>query len=257
MNGAFYIGATGLDAQQTALDVVANNIANINTVGFKRQTTRFSELVAPVRDELDAPIVQQGQALNASGVMVSATPHVWSQGDLMATGQAMDLAISGNGFLEALGPSGRTLLWRGGTLTVNADGFLATTDGTELRAMISVPQGATNLTIAGDGTVSALIDGQSQSQKLGQLEIAMVKDVDGLVDDSGGYYEVTDPADSYTVQAGEEGGGTFVQGSLEAGNVQLTQEMVTLMLLQRAYGANAQVVQASDQLMSIANQLRR
>ncbi|MEI9930255.1 MAG: flagellar hook-basal body protein [Rhizomicrobium sp.] len=257
MNGAFYIGALGLDAQQRALDVVANNIANINTTGFKRQTVRFSDLVSPIRDAEDNLAAVDGQSGAASGVMVASTPHVWSQGDLNTTGQTYDVAISGNGFLELMGPSGHTLLWRGGTLKVNEDGYLAASDGTVLRSSISVPQGATNLTIANNGAVYALIGGATQPRQLGTIDLAMAKDPDALVDDGGGYYEATDPSGVYSAQPGEDGSGTLVQGALESGNVQLTTEMVTLMLLQRAYAADAQVVQAGDQLMSIANDLRR
>jgi len=256
MNGAFYIGALGLDAQQRALDVVANNIANINTTGFKRQAVRFSELVSPVRDGQDLPVAGSDQALGLSGVSIGATTHVWSQGEITQTGQPLDLAINGDGFLELIGSAGRTLLWRGGTLKVNADGYLAASDGTVLRAMISVPQGSSNLIIGADGAVSVTPDGSTQAKQIGQLDIVLAKDLDGLADDGSGYYEAQDPSTIYTVKPGEEGGGSLVQGGIETGNVQLTNEMVTLMLLQRAYGANAQVVQAADQLMSIANDLR-
>jgi flagellar basal-body rod protein FlgG len=257
MNGAFYIGALGLDAQQKALDVVANNIANINTTGFKRQVVRFTELVGPVRDSADLPVAQIDDSANVSGVAVSATPRVWSQGDLNVTGQPLDIAIRGDGFIELLGSSGRTLLWRGGTLEINPDGYLAAADGTPLRTMISVPQGAANLSIASDGTVSATVDGASEPRQLGRIDLTMAKDINALADDGGGYFEAADPATTYTVRPGEEGGGLFVQGTLEGGNVQLSSEMITLLLLQRAFAADAQVVQAGDQLMSIANELRR
>lgn len=253
MNGAFYIGALGLDAQQRALDVVANNIANINTIGFKRQTARFSELVAALRDDADMPV---GNAC-ANGVTLTGTPHVWSQGEITMTGQPYDVAISGNGFLELVGPSGHPLLWRGGTLKVNEDGYLAAADGTMLRSMVSVPRGATNLAIAPNGIVTANVDGSATARQIGRIDVAMVKDPDSLVDNGAGRYEATDPASVMTCEPGQEGSGLLVQGGLESGNVQLTTEMVTLMLLQRAYAADAQVVQAGDQLMSIANDLRR
>ena len=257
MNGAFYIGALGLDAQQRALDVVANNIANINTTGFKRQTVQFSNLVAPVRDGEDFPVAGTDQSASLSGVTVASTPHVWTQGSLSVTGQPYDLAISGNGFIEMMGPSGHTLLWRGGTLKIDEEGNLAAADGTLLRANISVPQGATNLAISANGIVTAQIDNTTQVRQIGQIELAMVKDPDSLTDDGSGYYEAADESQVTSVRAGEEGSGTLVQGALEGGNVQLTNEMVTLMLLQRSYAADAQVVQAGDQLMSIANDLRR
>lgn len=257
MNGAFYIGAAGLNAQRHALEVVANNIANINTVGFKRSAVRFADLVAPVRDELDMPMTAPNWAAVLAGVTISSTPHVWSQGDLRQTGQQLDLAIDGQGFIEFLGAAGRSLVSRGGSLKVNEDGFLAAADGTPLRAMISVPLETTNLTIARDGTVSAQVAGQDDVRQLGQIDLVMVKDADAIVDVGGGYYEVTDAANAYAVQAGEGGGPAFVQGSLESANVRLTDEMTDLLLIQRAFAANAQVVQVSDQLMSITNELRR
>jgi flagellar basal-body rod protein FlgG len=257
MNGAFYIGATGLGAQQRALDVVANNIANINTLGFKRSAIRFSELVAPTRDNMDAPVVLPERTETLSGVGVNATPHIWTQGDLRQTGQQLDVAIEGEGFLETLGSSGRLLLWRGGTLKVNEDGYLAAADGTMLRAMISVPQGAGALAIGRDGVVTARVEGEASDVEIGQLELVMVKDKDSLADVGGGYYEALDGRAIYAVRPGEEGGGALVQGAIETANVQLSDEMVTLLLLQRAYAANAQVVQAGDQLMSITNSLRR
>jgi len=257
MNGAFYIGAIGLDAQQRALEVVANNIANINTTGFKRSGVSFSELIAPTQNDADLPVALANRASMMSGVAITSTPHVWTQGDLKQTGRQLDLAIDGQGFIELLGSTGQPLLWRGGSLKVNEDGYLSAADGTAMRAMISVPQGVTALAISRDGTVSAQISGASESQKLGQLDLVMVKDPDSLVDAGSGYYEPSDPAGVYTVQPGEDGGGTFAQGALESANVQLTDEMTTLLLTQRAFAANAQVVQAGDQLMSIVNSLRR
>lgn len=257
MNGAFYIGAIGLDAQQQALDAVANNVANVNTTAFKRQMVQFSELVTSARDTQDGTASANNPIAGFAGVAVTGTPRDWTQGALNQTGQPLDLAIQGDGFLQVLGPSGQTMLWRGGTLEVNAQGYLATTNGTTLQAMISVPQGAQNLTISSTGAVTAQVNGSSEPRQLGQLDIAMVKDPSGLVDEGGGYYETADAGDSYAVTPGSEGSGTLVQGSLETSNVQLTDEMINVLLAQRAYGASAQVVQAGDQLMSIVNSLRR
>lgn len=257
MNGAFYIGAAGLGAQQRALDVIAHNISNINTPAFKRSAVRFSELVAPTRDELDFPVATVERAETLGGARVSGSPRVWTQGNLRQTGGDMDIAIEGTGFLELTGPAGRTLLWRGGGMRVNEDGFLATAEGTPLRAMISVPQGASALAIDRDGAVSVTLEGEQGREQIGRLDIVIVKDPDGLAEVGEGYYELSDPASVFTVDAGEEGGGTFVQGAVEQANVALSDEMVTLLLLQRAYAANAQVVQAGDQLMAIANSLRR
>jgi len=255
MNGAFYVGAVGLDAQQRALDVVANNIANINTTAFKRSTVRFSELVSPMRDGDGLPLAPLRREGTLAGATIASTPLVWTQGPLRQTGSTTDLAVSGDGFIELMGPSGRELLWRGGGLQVNADGYLAATDGTPLQAMISVPNGATGLSIAADGTVSASVNGAAQ--QLGQIDLVMPRATEDLVSVGNGYYESADSSRLDAVRPGQDGVGTLVQGSLESSNVELTDEMTNLLMLQRAFAANAQVVQAGDQLMSIVNGLRR
>jgi len=256
MNGAFYIGAIGLDAQQRALEVVANNVANINTAAFKRSTVQFSELVAPLRDRDDL-VLQQTGASHLQGVTLGAAPIVWSQGAMQQTGQPMDLAINGDGFIELAGPSGRSLLWRGGTLKINSDGYLAAASGVPLRAMISVPQGTSAITIGSDGAVTAVTGSDSATQQIGQIDLVTVKSPDMLADTGNGYYEADSESQLTTVKPGDEGAGVLVQGSLEGSNAQLVDEMTNILLLQRAFGANAQVVQAGDQLMSLVNQLRR
>jgi flagellar basal-body rod protein FlgG len=256
MNGAFYVGAAGLDAQQRALDVISNNIANINTTGFKRSAVRFSDLVVPVErlSELDAI---QTQGVQGLGVAAHSASHVWTQGELRQTGQSLDVAIDGEGFIEMMGPAGETLLWRGGTLKVDTDGYLAASDGTMLHAMISVPRDASTISISRDGIVTATVEGDTSPSEIGRIDLVMVKDKDSLGDAGGGYYRTSDASGIYSVEAGEEASGVLIQGSLETANVQLSEEMVSLLLMQRAYAANAQVVQAGDQLMGILNNLRR
>jgi flagellar basal-body rod protein FlgG len=256
MNGAFYIGATGLQAQQRGLDVIANNIANVNTTGFKRSEMRFSELVAqpPVRDVTVTILTDTPETL--TGVQAMASPRVLEQGALRETGKPFDLAISGSGFIEVLGPSGQTWLWRGGGIRVNADGLVETADGLILKALIDVPENSTSLTIGRDGIVRSIASGTGEAVELGAIALAMPQDTQRMEAIGNGYYRVPEGDDLKTLLTGEDGG-TLVQGSLEASNVELTTEMVSLLLLQRAYGANAQVVQAGDQLMAIANGLRR
>lgn len=252
MNGAFYIGATGLHAQQRALDVVANNIGNINTTAFKRSEVRFSELVTP---GLHAGTAEGKVKPGFAGVVLQATPRVWTPGDLQQTSDAAHIAIDGAGFIEVMGPEGRGLLWRGGILKVNSDGFLATEDGMTLRSMISMPNEGGAVSIDRSGVVS--IDGVNGIEEIGRIELTMVKDLSALSAFGSGYYEAQHAGDIYTVAAGEEGGGTFAQGALEGSNVQLSDEMVRLMLFQRVFASSAQIVQAGDQLMSIVNNLRK
>jgi flagellar basal-body rod protein FlgG len=257
MNGAFYVGATGLQAQQRALDVVANNISNINTMGFKRSEVRFAELVGPVTQTENAdPILVRPATDALSGVQAREAVRIFQQGDLRETGKPFDIAISGDGFIELLGPSGETWLWRGGTLRVNADGLLETESGLALKALIEVPEDSTELRIDRDGVVRSLSAGLDAAEELGTISLAMPRDPELVEAMGSGFYRVPDDGELETVLNGQDGG-VIVQGSLEASNVELTTEMVSLLLLQRAYAANAQAVQAGDQLMSIANNLRR
>ncbi len=258
MNGAFYIGATGLEAQERALDTVANNIANLNTNGFKRAQARFSELVTPA--DVDAPPGAPGAldgGVTLSGVTVDASPRIFEQGNLRQTGQAMDIAINGEGFIELMGPGGQSELWRGGTLSINPDGFLANQDGLALKAMISVPAGTSGLSIGQDGRVYAAVSGQARATQIGQIDIVQVKDMTRLTAVSSGLYQVPSATDVIADKPGDNGAGVIVQGSLETSNVRLSDEMVNLLMMQRAFAANAQVIQAGDQLMSVANNLRR
>lgn len=257
MNGAFYIGAVGLDSQTRALEVVANNIANVNTNGFKRSRAQFSELtgaraerVDETRDDAASP-----PAFWGAGMQVSAPD--FTEGPLTQTGQPLDFAISGPGFVELMGSGGQIQLWRGGTLQINADGFLSGPGGAPLKAMISVPAGASSLTISADGTVSAVLSGSTSATNIGQIDVVQDKDLTSITVQPGGVYLPANINDLTNATPGEDGAGSLVQGSLETSNVDLSTEMVTLMLMQRAYAANAQVVQAGDQLMSIANNLRR
>lgn len=257
MNGAYYIGATGLQAQQRGLDVIANNVANINTPAFKRSEVRFSEMVAEpaVRDE-DTPVVTDLPE-TLTGVQASASPRIFEQGDLRETGKPFDIAVSGDGFLEVLGPGGQVWLWRGGTLRTNEEGFLETETGLLLKANIEIPEDATGLKIARDGKVTATTAGAEEPVELGTIDLVMSRDTAALEAVGNGYYRVADEEDLVTLNPGEDKGGVFVQGSIEQSNVELTTEMVTLLLMQRAYAANAQIVQAGDQLMAIANGLKR
>jgi flagellar basal-body rod protein FlgG len=259
MNGVFHIGATGLNAQDRALQVVANNITNMNTPGFKRAEMRFAELIGPVQPPADGAAAAAGAAdggLSAYGVTAAGVERIFMPGERRPTGNPLDIAIAGDGFIELTGPDGQTMLWRGGTLSVTPDGFLAGANGFPLKAAISVPEGSTQLSIDAAGEVRALAPGETEPASIGRIDLVLVRNMAGLTDLEGGVYRAATETDIVTVEAGDQGG-TFVQGSIELSNVQLTDEMVSLMMMQRAYAASAQVVQAGDQLMAIANGLKR
>lgn len=257
MSGALQISAIGLEAQQNALDMIANNISNMNTAGFKRSDVRFSEMLA---SEADAGAPRSGigrpQEVGA-GVRADQAFRINEQGKLEQTSQPMDLAINGAGFIELMGPNGQTYLWRGGTLKTAEDGQLQTASGIPLKAALSVPIDATGIEIAADGVVRAKTGTAGEMVEIGQLMLVKLDD-EGAVDRlDGGLYRVHDDVRLLEAKPGEDGAGTLVQGSIEHSTVELTNEMVNMMMVQRAYSANAQVVQAADQLLALANGLRR
>ncbi|WP_333677793.1 flagellar hook-basal body complex protein [Dyella sp.] len=256
MNGIFYIGATGLNAGQTAVDLIANNVANINTAAFKRGTVSFSELISPVVNTSHNR--REATTGSGAGVMVNPTLHVFDAGDLHATGNRFDLAIRGEGFIPLVAQDNQALLWRGGTLKINTDGYLAAEDGTALAAEISVPVDATDLTIHKDGRVFVTMPDQAEPLEIGQIELALPTDKQALEALGSGVYRMNDDGLAITQsRPGEDNAGLVEQGFSEASNVQLSDELVSLMVYQRAYAANARLVQVGDELMSIANGLKR
>ena len=258
MNGAFYIGATGLDAEQRALEVVANNITNVNTPGFKRSQAQFSALMASASGSARLSPALGGDAAMMLGVSSDASRPDFSQGAIQQTGKPLDIAIDGNGFIEVMGPSGQVELWRGGSLEVNSDGYLAVAaSGLPLKQMISVPADATSVTIGADGVVQVATGSNTTATAVGQIDIVRPKDMSALTVTADGLYRTQNDSDLLSGVPGEDGAGTIVSGAIEGSNVQLADEMVGLMMLQRAYAANAEVVQAGDQLMATANGLKR
>lgn len=258
MNNVFHIGATGLRAQQAAVDVVANNVANINTPAFKRSAVAFSEMVGAVAPAADGGTAGGAAVEPGLGVAISSSPKVLEQGELRKTDNPLDIAIRGSGFIELMGPGGQTVLWRGGALRVNSDGFLASANGLPLKGSISVPRDASALLVAESGQVFAAVAGQKSPQPIGQIELTAVADSRALTPLGDGLYRLDDPlADVSRGAPGEGGLGLFSQGHLESSNVKMVDEMVAMMLMQRAYTANARMLQIADEMMGTINQLRR
>ncbi len=252
MSDAFEVAAIGLGAQQRALDLIANNIANVNTPYFKRAEIDFNALISAAPPDSSAPSASG----SAAGVGVSSSPALFDQGVLEQTGHAMDIAIDGAGFIEVLGPGGQVHLWRGGRLMVNDFGQLATDQGLLLRANITAPREMEALSIRPDGEVVARTSSAGE-EVIGLINLVRISQPGAVEALDGSQYRVVGDAQLTDAVPGEDGTGHFVQGSIERSNVDLNREMVDLMIIQRAFAANAQVVQAADQLMSIANNLRR
>jgi flagellar basal-body rod protein FlgG len=240
------------------VDAIANNLANVNTPGFKKTRIAFSDLV--VGNAAGASPLEGGAAAGAvgTGVQIVSATQVFEAGDLSKTGGAMDLAIVGDGFLELAMPDGSRAFARGGTLKVNADGQLATDSGVPLKPGISIPDQAQAVVISSSGRVQVRVSGQDTSVDVGQLELVRFTNPQGLLAQGGNVYRATEASgEPISGRAGEDGMGSLAQGVLEGSNVKLVDEMVNLMVAQRAYEASAKVVQAADEMLGIINGLRR
>jgi flagellar basal-body rod protein FlgG len=256
MNDAFEISAVALNTQQRALDVIASNVANVNTPAFKRSSVRFVDLLTTQADPSN-PKADLSGLTHSAGVTSKTITSVDDPGQIKHTGRALDIAISGSGFIELLGPQGKSLLWRGGSLSIQDDGLLSTIDGIPLRGMIGIPADASEIRIDHSGIVSALVPDNNERRELGRIDLVRALSADGMKQLEGGFFELQNASATERVTAGEEGSAYFVQGGLEQSNVNMNDEMVQLMIIQRSYAANAQVVQAADQLASINNNLRK
>jgi flagellar basal-body rod protein FlgG len=258
MNEALYIAATGMHTQQKSVDTIANNLANVNTPGYKKGKVSFEDLVYR---ELN-PAARGGAAgtgmLGGTGVGVFSLLKDFSAGELKKTDVPMDLAIRGDGFLEVTSADGVSAYSRGGTLMVDKDGFLATADGYALKPSIHVGSDARELTIMADGRVMVRGRDQAQASEAGRIELSRFGDTSGLEALGANLYRPSvRSGDAILGKAGEDGMGTLAQGYVEASNVRLIDEMVDLMAAQRAYESSVKVVQAADEMLSMSNNLRK
>jgi flagellar basal-body rod protein FlgG len=262
MNDALYIAATGMQTQQLAVDTIANNMANASTPGFKSGRVNFQELMyrdavapaaAPTSDlQAASPPLDQG-----SGVGVASLLRNFAAGNLSATNNPMDLAVKGDGFLEVQMADGSTAYWRGGRIQVTSDGWLATAQGQILKPQIRVDKDIANLTISADGQVTAHKN-SGQDITLGQLQLRVFPNPTGLHPLGNALYQSTDASgDPLMVDAADGSQSALAQGYAEQSNVNLVDEMVNLMMAQRAYEMNVKVIQAADEMVGMSNNLRR
>lgn len=257
MNDALYIAATGLQAHQSNVDTVANNLANINTPGFKRTSANFHDVMRASAAAADGD-TSGSSAASPVGVKVASTVKDFSAGDLRSTGNAMDIAIRGDGFIEVQMPDGSTAYSRGGTLVVDKDGLLATVEGHALRPAIHVGRDISQLTIAADGSIRGTDASGRQTPVLGRIELVGFANTSGLRAQGDRLFKSTDASgEAVPVRLGDNGGPAIAQGFIEASNVKLVDEMVTLMVAQRAYEMNVKVIQAADEMAAMSNNLRR
>lgn len=253
MNDALYIAATGMKAQTGQLDAIANNVANASTPGFKRSSLRFGDLVSA---EPGAQGLGEKAAV-AAGVRIGALQRSFAAGELRRTDDVMSIAIQGEGFLEVQLPDGSAAFARGVRLQTNADGLLATADGLVLRQHIHVPGDVRALLVGEDGQVQGR-DDAGRTVALGRIELAVFASPAGLVPIGDGLWRSgTSSGEAVLAPPGEAGAGRLKQGYQEASNVQLVEEMVQLMVAQRAYEMNVKVMQAADEIAGMTNNLRK
>ncbi len=254
MNDSLYIAATGMQAQQLSIDAVANNIANMATAGYKKSRVNFQALMHG--EASVAPL--ENHASVGLGIGVTGMSRDFAPAALQRTDAPMDLAIEGNGFIELVLADGSRGYTRGGTLALSKEGFLSTAAGHLLKPGIQVPPNTVALAVAADGRVSASVSTQDTPVEIGQLELVRFANPSALASVTGGVYAVTpDSGEALAMRGGDAGIGHFVQGALESSNVALVDEMVTLMAAQRAYELSSKLIQASDELMQLTNNLRR
>lgn len=258
MIDSLYIGATGMNAQQLNIDTVANNLANVNTPGFKRSRVDFEDLVYRAAISTSVITGETSPSLIGTGTAVAGMAKIFSGGDVKKTGEPLDLAINGQGFFEILMPDGSMAYTRNGAFRLDAEGFVATQDGYRLSAQLQVPPDAQQVRIERDGRAFARLPGDAAETEIGHLDMANFPNPAGLTAHGDNLYTSSEQSGPASIGPPTEAGiGSIEQGFLESSNVRLIDEMINLILAQRAYEINAKVVQASDELLGISNNLHR
>jgi flagellar basal-body rod protein FlgG len=252
--------ASGMEAQQTKLDVTANNIANVSTNGFKKARAEFADLMYQNQRAAGAATGNGTIAPSATeiglGTRLNATARDQSQGQLNQTGNTLDLAIEGKGYFPITMPDGTTAYTRNGALQLSSEGKLVTSDGYEVGGGITIPADAQSITIAANGQVSVTEPGQTQATQLGQLQLATFANPGGLSASGSNLFRETTASGTAVLSNPTEGGaGDLRQGMLETSNVNVVDEMVDLIAGQRAYEVNSRVVKAADDMLSDVAQL--
>lgn len=257
---SLWISKTGLEAQQTQLDTITHNLANVSTNGYKRSHAVFEDLLYQNLRQAGAPTTQQTQLPTGlqlgTGVRPVATARNFSQGNLQQSGNNLDLAINGQGFFQIAMPDGSVGYTRDGSFQVDAQGQIVNANGHPVSPSITVPATAQNVTVAVDGTVSASLPGSSTPQQLGQIQLASFVNPAGL-DPKGNniFVETAASGNPQTGNAGANGLGVLNQGYVETSNVNVVEELVAMIQTQRAYEINSKAIQTSDQMLGRLAQL--
>ena len=257
---SLWIAKTGLDAQQTQMDTIANNLANVSTSGFKRSRAVFEDLLYQNLRQPGAQTSQQTQLPSGlqvgTGVRTVATERIFTQGNLQQTSNDKDLAIQGSGFFQVLMPDGTTAYTRDGSFQVDNQGQMVTSSGFVIQPALTIPANAQSISIGRDGTVSVTQPGSTNATQVGQLQLATFINPAGL--ESRGetlYVETTASGNPSTNTPGTNGAGMVSQGYVETSNVNVAEELVNMIQTQRAYEINSKAITTSDQMLQKLTQL--
>lgn len=260
MINALRSAATGMEAQQTRINSISNDLANVNTPGYKKTRATFEDLYY---DQVKLPgTLNDSQTESPNGIQIghgtrlTSVSKIFTPGTTSNTGNSLDVAIEGNGFFEVTDSNGDSFYTRNGTFQANSEGEVVTTDGLTLEPNISLPDNILSLTIAEDGTISAIVSDSEDAQELGNIEISMFPNPGGLQYLGSNLYKTTNASgDAVQVTPGEEGSGLLSQGFLENSNVDIGESLITMIVAQRSYEANSKVIEAADRMMQQANNL--
>jgi flagellar basal-body rod protein FlgG len=259
MMGALWVSKTGLSAQDTQLATISNNLANVSTIGFKRDRVTFEDLLYQIRRQPGAQSTEDTQLPSGlqlgTGVRIVGTQKEFTEGTLQVTDNALDVAINGRGFFEVLMPDGTIAYTRNGQFQLSRDGEFVNADGLLIQPAITVPEGAQSVTIGSDGAVSVVLPGEAQAQQIGSLTVTDFINPAGLQAIGGNLFlETSSSGTPIQGTPGLDGLGTIEQGNLENSNVEVVEELVNMITTQRAYEMNAKVIATSDQMLAYITQ---
>ncbi|HTZ18883.1 MAG TPA: flagellar basal-body rod protein FlgG [Dissulfurispiraceae bacterium] len=258
---ALFSAASGMSAQQMNVDVISNNIANVNTVGFKRSRPDFQDLVYQTMSTAGASssqstVIPTGMQLGL-GVKPVAIQKLHSQGDFQSTGNSLDMVIEGDGFFQVTLPDGTINYTRSGAFKLDKDGKIVNSDGYPLEPSVTIPANTTSITVGTDGTVSVMQAGSTSAVQVGTIEIANFMNPGGLQANGKNLFVNTDASgDATTGAPGIDGRGTIQQGFLEMSNVNIVEELANLIIAQRAFEMNSKAVQTADQMLQNINAMK-
>ncbi|MBL7202873.1 MAG: flagellar basal-body rod protein FlgG [Desulfobacteraceae bacterium] len=262
MQRALWIASTGMQAQTLNIDVIANNLANVNTTGFKRSRADFQDLLYHSLRAAGTASAQGSEV--PTGIQIGhgtrpvATQKIFSQGDYQQTQNQLDMAIEGHGFFQIIQPNGEAAYSRAGSFKLDGDGRIVTSDGFLLEPEISIPTDAVSISIGTDGTVSIKQAGETEPSEVGTIQLARFVNPSGLESIGRNLYLPTKSSgEVMTGTAGEDGFGTIAQGYLEMSNVSVVEEMVSMITAQRAYELNSKAVKTVDEMLQMANNIKR